>query len=75
MPSTLNAASPTTPPTTPPTAPPGTGAGEIKGVGSGRRLDAAGGGTAGGTRIRLYACANAGNQRWTFSGAAATASS
>ncbi|MFH9858934.1 endo-1,4-beta-xylanase [Streptomyces sp. NPDC017202] len=77
---TLNAASPTTPPTTPPpttppTTPPGTGTGEIKGVGSGRCLDAVGGGTANGTKIQLYACGNAGNQKWTFGGAATTASS
>ncbi|GAA2982856.1 endo-1,4-beta-xylanase [Streptomyces drozdowiczii] len=58
----LNGGSTTTPPTDP-------GAGQIKGVGSGRCLDVPNSSTADGTRVQLRDCANATNQQWAYTDA------
>ncbi|MFC9701377.1 endo-1,4-beta-xylanase [Streptomyces sp. NPDC056943] len=59
----LNAASPNPNPT------PSPGAGQIKGVASGRCLDVPGSGTADGTQLNLWDCNNRTNQQWTYTAA------
>ncbi|MFD8972875.1 MULTISPECIES: endo-1,4-beta-xylanase [unclassified Streptomyces] len=56
----LNAASPNPNPT------PSPGAGQIKGVASGRCLDVPGSSTADGTQLNLWDCNNRTNQQWTY---------
>ncbi|MFE5713770.1 endo-1,4-beta-xylanase [Streptomyces sp. NPDC056501] len=59
----LNAASPNPNPT------PSPGAGQIKGVASGRCLDVPGSSTADGTQLNLWDCNNRTNQQWTYTAA------
>ncbi|MFE4258838.1 endo-1,4-beta-xylanase [Streptomyces sp. NPDC056883] len=52
-----------------PTPNPTPGAGQIKGVGSGRCLDVPGAGTADGTQLNLWDCNNRTNQQWSYTAA------
>ncbi|MFJ5708142.1 endo-1,4-beta-xylanase [Streptomyces sp. NPDC093105] len=63
----LNAASPNPNPTPTPTPTPG--AGQIKGVASGRCLDVPGAVTTDGTQVQLWDCNGRTNQQWTYTAA------
>ncbi|GAA5051528.1 poly(hydroxyalkanoate) depolymerase family esterase [Thermocatellispora tengchongensis] len=52
-------------PTATPTVTPGDGAGQIRGVGSGRCLDVPNAATADGTPVQLWDCHGQSNQQWT----------
>ncbi|NYV73900.1 endo-1,4-beta-xylanase [Streptomyces sp. UH6] len=58
---------PTPTPTPTPTSP--SGAGQIKGVGSGRCLDVPNSSTTDGTQVQLWDCGNGTNQQWSFTAA------
>ncbi|MGW0605194.1 endo-1,4-beta-xylanase [Streptomyces sp. NPDC002640] len=63
----LNNASSDPGPTPTPTPP--SGAGQIKGVGSGRCLDVPNATTTDGTQVQLWDCNNGSNQQWSFTAA------
>ncbi|MCO5972491.1 ricin-type beta-trefoil lectin domain protein [Actinoallomurus soli] len=67
----LNAGSSTnpTPTPTPTPTPPGGGAGQVKGVASGRCLDVPGASTTDGVQLQLWDCNGNGNQQWTYTSA------
>ncbi|MEU6162186.1 ricin-type beta-trefoil lectin domain protein, partial [Streptomyces sp. NPDC047130] len=52
-----------------PTPTPPSGAGQIKGVGSGRCLDVPNATTTDGTQVQLWDCNNGTNQQWSFTAA------
>ncbi|MBO1331416.1 endo-1,4-beta-xylanase [Streptomyces sp. VRA16 Mangrove soil] len=51
------------------TTPPATGAGQIKGTGSGRCLDDPNSSVTDGTQLQLWDCSGAANQQWTYTSA------